>query len=233
MSTERTISPINGLEFAPEWVGTAIHFHCEPVSDHQADLFPEEWQLVENSVQLRKDTFSTGRHCARTLLNNMGHDSVALLRNSDGSIRWPDGIQGSVSHTNDWAVAGVAVEGLSEAVSLGIDLERIRPINQAVLKHIATENERKELSESVSQPWHSTALFGLKESVYKCLRPDFGSYIRFHDVEIINVASGRPQLRIVCPELIQHCGFAIIELRLAVTPEYVFSLAWRSGVTPE
>ena len=182
---------------------------------------------MEKSAQLRRNTFSTGRHCARELLKTLGQPPIGLLRNDDGSIVWPDGFIGSVSHTNDWAVAGVAVQGLSDAKSLGIDLESVRPIGQAVLKHISSEKERENLGKSTLQAWHATALFGLKESVYKCLRPSFGTFIRFHDVEITEIASGRPRLTIVSPSLSEHCASSEITLRLAVTPSHVFSLAWR------
>lgn len=187
----------------------------------------DEKALIVKSAQLRRNTFSSGRYCARGLLENLGQAEVALLRNADGSIAWPFGFTGSVSHTNHWAVAGVAVDGLSDAHSLGIDLENIRPIGQAVLRHIATQSEREDLAQAAFQTWHATALFGLKESVYKCLRPSYGSFIRFHDVEISDIASGRPRLTIVNPELSWHCDAAKIELRLAVTSEHVFSLAWR------
>lgn len=183
--------------------------------------------IGEKFAQLRRNTFSSGRHCARELLGTLGQAPMVLLRNADGSIAWPDGFAGSVTHTNEWAVAAVAVQGLSDAKSIGIDLESVRPIGHTVLKHISTERERQDLSRSTLQTWHVTALFGLKESVYKCLRPSFGTFIRFHDVEITQIATGQPRLTIVNQNLTQHCGSNEIELRLAVTPNHVFSLAWR------
>lgn len=221
------VSPINGLEFAPEWAGTPIHLKCCQVSDYVSSLLPEETSLIEKSAQIRRNTFSSGRYCARELLKNLGLSSVVLLRAADGSILWPAGYTGSVTHTNEWAVAGVAVHGLSDAISLGVDLETIKPLGDAVLKHISTPSERDELSKVTSQTWHATALFGLKESVYKCLRPTFGAFIRFHDIEIMDIASGRPRLVIVNTDLSRHCDSSDIKLRLAVTPEHVFSLAWR------
>ena len=228
---EHIISPINGLEFAPEWAGTPIHLKCCQVSDYAPSLLPEESALIEKSAQIRRNTFSSGRHCARELLKSLGSSPVALPRACDGSIIWPAGYIGSVSHTNEWAVAGVAVQGLSDAISLGMDLETVKPIGEAVLKHISTQRERDELSQSTAQTWHATALFGLKESVYKCLRTSFGSFIRFHDVEIMDIASGRPRLLIANSSLSQHCDPNAIELRLAVTPLHVFSLAWRRHPT--
>ena len=225
--TGAVISPINGLEFAPEWAGTPIHFQCCEVSDYVSTLAPQELALVENSVQLRRNTFSSGRHCARELLKSLGQAPTALPRNDDGSVLWPDGFTGSISHTNDWAVAGVAVRGLSEAQNIGIDLEGIKPIGDAVLKHISSANERADLNEFSHQSWHAIALFGLKESVYKCLRPSFGAFIRFHDIEIMDIASGRPRLHIINPSLSRHCDATEIELRMAVSSSHVFSLAWR------
>lgn len=224
--TDTVITPINGLEFAPEWAGTPIHLNCCKVDDYSSALLPQESDLIENSVQLRRNTFSSGRYCAGELLKSLGQKRGVLARNADGSIAWPEGFTGSVSHTNDWAVAGIAVQGLSNAKSLGIDLECIKPMGHAVLKHISTRREREDLAKTAYQAWRLTALFGLKESVYKCLRPTFGDFIRFHDIEIMDIASGRPRLAIINSSLSAHCASSGIELRLAVTPAHVFSLAW-------
>ena len=70
------------------------------------------------------------------------------------------------------------------------------------------------------------ALFSIKESLYKCLARDFGQFIDFQDVEITNLAAGRPMLHLRRAELARRYPAEQLELRLAVTPWHVFSLAW-------
>lgn len=221
-----TLSPINGLTFAPEWAGTNLFLACEPVQDRVAQLFELETTYIEKSVALRRNTFSSGRACARSALAKAGLSPVSLMRNQDGSIKWPSGIIGSISHTDNWAVAAVAVSTMTEAVAIGIDLEPVRLLDDGVISLIATEPEQAEIRDQSSHAWHATALFSLKESIYKCLRPSFGRFIEFHDVQISDVASGRPHIKFLSRELLRRYDENAMELRMAVTPDHVFTLAW-------
>ncbi len=218
--------PINGLTFAPEWAGTNIFLKSLPVSDRMDELHPEELPAIEKAAELRRNTFSSGRSCARSVMAAAGLPGCALPRREDGSVQWPQGLIGSLSHTNDWAVAAVAVCSMCEAQSIGIDLERIKPLEEGVIKLIATPLEQQELSAANSKVWHATALFSLKESIYKCLARDFGKFIEFHDVEVRDLAGGRPVLSLKNAELAQRFDATQLQLRMAVTPQHVFTLAW-------
>lgn len=221
--------PIIGLTFAPEWAGTNVFLKSLPVTDMTAELFDEERNAVASAAQLRRNTFSSGRVCARAAMQEAGLTACALPRHDDGSVQWPNGILGSLSHTNDWAVAAVAVSAMCEARNIGIDLERIKPLGDGVLRLIATESEREELAGANSPSWHATALFSFKESLYKCLARDFGHFIEFHDVEITEIASARPVLRFKREALDQQYVSSHFELRMAVTPWHVFTLIWQRG----
>ena len=223
---ERSESPINGLNYAPEWAGTNIFLTCRAVDDQTAQLMPVEKVCIENAVERRRNTFSSGRAAAREALADAGLPACELQRNSDGSVQWPEGVIGSLTHTDEWAIAAIAISHMSEAASLGIDLERIQPLKEGVLKLVATAAERAELQEASNEHWQAVALFSMKESVYKCLCPSLGQFIEFHDVEIRNIVSGRPSIRFLSDALQAHCKAEHIELRMAVTPEHVFTLAW-------
>lgn len=219
-------SPINGLSFAPEWAGTNVYLACLTVRDETACLYPEELACLGKAAELRKKTFSSGRQCARNALAEAGLPAVVLPRAEGGAIVWPDGVIGSISHTKDWAVAAVAISAMSDALRMGVDLERIQPLEAGVLNLVATPAEQADLKESGSKRWHATALFSMKESIYKCLRDSFGSFIEFHDVEILELASGRPRIRFINERLREFANPADMELRMAVTPDHVFTLAW-------
>ena len=219
-------NPVNGLNYAPEWAGTNIYLASQRVIDCVEALYPEERPVIASSAPLRQRTFSSGRRCARIALAEAGLPGSALPRAEDGSVCWPTGVVGSVSHTNDWAVAAVALHDMSEASSLGVDLERIQPLEAGVIRLVATDSEQAELAASGAKRWHATALFSLKESVYKCLRPSYRRFIEFKDVEICDIASGRPHLSFCNEVLSGHFRSSEVQLRMAVTSEHVLTLAW-------
>lgn len=219
-------NPINGLTYAPEWAGTNVYLACREVGDGFDELYSQELELISASAPLRRRTFATGRYCARAALAEAGLPPVPLLRAEDGAVIWPEGVIGSVSHTNEWAVAAVAVRDMSEALSLGVDLERIQTLEPGVLRLVATAAERAELDEAGGESWQGTALFSLKESLYKCLRPLCGRFIEFAEVEISDIVSGRPRVRFQSEDLRSRFDTSALHLRMAVTPGHVFTLAW-------
>lgn len=218
--------PINGLRFAPEWAGTSIYLLSLPVADYSSELYAEEVPAIAKAADLRRATFSSGRHCARAVLLEAGLPVGALPRRDNGSVQWPDGVIGSLSHTSDWAVAAVAARNMCQAQMLGIDLERIQALDEGVIKLIATPAEREALSASSSPLWLGTALFSLKESIYKCLAGDFGQFFGFQDVQLHALQSGRPEVEFLHPQLRARYACKQMELRMAITPWHVFSLAW-------
>lgn len=222
-------NPINGLTFAPEWAGTNIFLCCQPVALQLDSLFAAERAVVDNASDIRQRTFSSGRCCAREALAEAGLEGVELPRLDDGSVSWPDGITGSLSHTNDWAVAAIAISAMSNAVALGIDLEQIKSLEEGVIKLIATNAEIAELKALDTPDWQATALFSFKESVYKCLARPFGQFIQFQDVQITALATGRPHIEFMSDALAACFDEKSLELRMAVTSHHVFTLVWQRG----
>jgi len=167
-----------------------VHLCAKAVADHTLDLTESELEVIASSVTIRKQTYSTGRFCAKDALKNIGIDRRdyidGLLRQEDGSVAWPSGAIGSISHTNDWAVAAVAQSG-KQVESLGVDIEKIDRVEKDVLRMIATDAERAILESAYHLRWGRVALFSIKESLYKCLRPVYGNFIGFKDVQVENL----------------------------------------------
>ncbi len=215
----------------------------QAVDDHVSKLSLSELDLIESSVAKRQHTFSTGRYCAKSALSEIGINTPdydnKLLRQSDGSVAWPMGSIGSISHTNEWAIAAVSKDD-SDLVSIGIDIERIDRVEKDILKLIATDAERQALEANFEIRWGRVALFSIKESVYKCLRPIYGEFIQFKDVQLSNLSSPCthpkdivlkndveiycPSVQLLLPALAQCCDEGQIKIRLAVMPKHVISL---------
>jgi len=226
------------------------------VKDYTDQLTPEELEFIASSVSIRRQTYSTGRFCAKNALHAIGVDqrdySDGLLRQEDGSVAWPEAVIGSISHTNDWAVAAVAKSG-KNYLSLGVDIERIDRVEKDVLRLIATDEERVNLESDYELRWGRVALFSIKESLYKCLRPLYGEFIGFKDVQISNLdtpltsvasvdsnvpfdSDGRsnqsaalpefysPTVQLLLPSLAKCCDAQRLHVRLAILSSHVLSI---------
>jgi len=228
---------------------------AKPVDNHIGELTVEEQKTIARSVAIRQNTYSTGRFCAKSALLDIGVGRDAykqgLLRQEDGSVNWPDGTIGSISHTNDWAIAVAGKSGPTYS-SVGVDIEQIDRVDKEVLRLIATDAERVELEKHQDLQWGRVALFSIKESIYKCLRPLYGDFIRFKDVQLANLTAPlfanelstdalssdgttkeqntpivhfyQPTVELLHPALTDCCEEDRIVIRLAILPTHVLSL---------
>lgn len=240
------------IETIHQWQSSFVEndvFLCaKAVDDYTHQLTPNELEVIASSVSIRRKTYSTGRFCAKSALSDIGvepSDYVdGLLRQEDGSVAWPEGAVGSISHTNDWAVAAVAKAG-NNCVSLGVDIEKIDRVEKSVLRLIATDEERASLESASQIRWGRVALFSIKESLYKCLRPIYGEFIGFKEVQISNLTAPlvvapladikqfdqskallefyAPSVKLLLPALADCCDEQRINIRLAILPSHVLS----------
>jgi 4'-phosphopantetheinyl transferase EntD len=155
-------------------------------------LHPLERELICNAVPKRRGEFAAGRYCARLALRRLGVSVAPILRQESGCPKWPDGIVGSISHTNGCVIAVAARD--CRVVSVGIDVEcHDRPFPHQVLSRIGTSVEIAALQRFQSTQFgvHAYALFSAKEAVYKCVHSATGQRLTFHDVEIeLNLTAG-------------------------------------------
>jgi len=229
------------IETIHQWQSVFVEdgvFTCaKAIGDHTNELTAAEFEAIVSSVAIRQQTYSTGRFCAKSALLDIG---VERQRYANGLLRQADGSTiGSISHTNDWAIAAVAKTG-GKYASLGIDLEKIDRVDSGVLRLIATDDERAELELHPELGWGRVALFSIKESLYKCLRPIYGEFIQFKDVQISNMNAPlnpsttsnlsknkiefySPTVKLLLPALAECCKEQRIQARLAILPSHVLS----------
>lgn len=142
--------------------------------DDPPDLapLPEEEPLVAKSVAKRRNEFVTVRHCARVALGGqLGFPPVPILKGDKGQPCWPDGVVGSLTHTQGYR--GGAVVGRSSAVrSVGIDAEPhgVLP-DGGVLNAISLPVERHEIGALSGGLNWDRILFCAKEATYKAWFP--------------------------------------------------------------
>lgn len=145
-------------------------------------LTARELQLVSKAVPKRVDEFRAGRHCARHALRKLGIEEFDLLKGPNREPIWPAGVVGSISHCEKYAAAVVAS---SQAYrSIGIDIERAKPLANGLLKTIGTPDEIRMLSTLPSDQFWDTLLFSAKEAFYKAWFPVTRTVLEFHDVHV-------------------------------------------------
>lgn len=144
-----------------------------------------ELALVDGAVPARVAQFAAGRRCARLALAEFDVEPAPIVRSVGRAPAWPDGLYGSISHTDGYAVAVVGRPD-PEVSSVGVDAEWVGRVDERLYSRLFVDAERQWLA-SLSEAdagEASTELFGLKESFYKAQFPLTGAWVGFHDVVV-------------------------------------------------
>lgn len=177
-------------------LGSDIGIACSAIHAGTECLYPDEFSAVRNAVTKRQREFATGRANARLAMTRIGERCVSIPMLADRAPAWPVHLVGSISHTH---AACAAVVGRKKNVrSIGIDLERDRPMEEALWPSIWTTAEEAHVR---AQPieWQGhlmIRLFSAKEAVYKWQYPLTRRMLDFNQVEVTWLDDG-PEARFV------------------------------------
>jgi len=147
-------------------------------------LLEAERECVVRAVDKRIREFAAGRLCARSGLAELGFAPAPLLAGADRVPLWPQGSLGSISHTDQYCVAVVALQGNIAAV--GVDVERIGGLGTALWPSVLRPEERAWVSalEEDVRAQSATIIFSAKEAFYKCQYALTGEWLNFDDVAV-------------------------------------------------
>jgi 4'-phosphopantetheinyl transferase EntD len=154
-------------------------------------LYELEARHVRKAAPKRIEDFAAGRHCASLALEKLGFAQYPLEMKDDRTPAWPQGIVGSITHTDGFAAAAVA--SAAHCISLGLDAEKIDRVAQDVWTHICSQEEINRIREL--QPdkaaFAAALIFSAKEAFYKCQYPITGEFLDFQAgrVNFGNIAS--------------------------------------------
>jgi 4'-phosphopantetheinyl transferase EntD len=162
-----------------------------------ATLPPEELARLARAVPKRVREFAAGRQCARRALREFGLGDVCLRTAADRQPVWPESVTGSITHTDGFCAAAVALrlrtEGGDGSVALGIDTEVVQPGSPGLAARVCVPPELEWLM-SLPESQRTAALilvFSTKEAFYKCQYPLVGERLDFRDVRV-EVEEWRP-----------------------------------------
>jgi len=160
-----------------------FHFHkFDALADTCRISLPTE---VSAAVKKRKAEFVAGRTVANDALERLGYSDFSIKIGELRSPVWPESVVGSISHSDNAAVAVAAC--ISEQHALGIDIQPV--VSTETLNEISHliigSDEKKILSElGLDEERQLTVIFSAKESLFKAIFPYVRHYLEFSDAKL-------------------------------------------------
>lgn len=185
----------------------------------QQEILPQELRCVERAVDKRRREFIAGRVAARCALARLGVRDFALLMGEDRRPRWPQGVVGSISHTEGYC--GVAVARSTEVSAVGLDIERAESVTERLHRSLLLPSEARRVASHPQPARLATLHFSAKEAVYKCWSGVHAEFLEFHDVEI-EVAADRESFT----AHIQRRGEGREPIEASLQGRYAFHRDW-------
>jgi len=146
---------------------------------------------LQRATAKRRVQFLAGRHCARMAIEGVAPEALAdaLPQDPDGCPVWPVRLVGSISHTDRFATAAVALR--SEARGLGVDVEPVMSgeATAEIERLIASNEETRRVRRAgdLAAAEALTLVFSAKESLYKALYPATRQSFEYLDCEIVRL----------------------------------------------
>ncbi|MBB6342372.1 enterobactin synthetase component D [Pseudomonas fluvialis] len=152
---------------------------------------------IRQAATKRRAEFLAGRLCARAAIDQLtGRNEIPGIGKHHAPL-WPEGLCGSITHSDGYAAALAARR--SDWRSLGLDIETLLEEQQAIelAREILTLQERQRLL-SQEHAFEVTLAFSLKESLFKALYPLSGTRFYFEHAELLEwQTDGYARLRLL------------------------------------
>ncbi|EBO5441168.1 4'-phosphopantetheinyl transferase superfamily protein [Salmonella enterica] len=145
--------------------------------------FPEK---LFSAVSKRRSEYLCGRICAQTLLN-LKNIYAQITQSKEGAPIWPSGWIGSISHTENCAMAVMVSQNKSHI--LGIDIENFNPEALSEIAGIIIQDSEKKLlvENEIDYNLALHIAFSAKESFYKALYPQVKKVFGFESAIITDI----------------------------------------------
>lgn len=144
------------------------------------------WSKGSVPATHREHEWLAGRYCAKKALEEIGACAAKPLGSFNRMPIWPEGVSGSISHTQSTAIA-VAGANLFGA---GIDCEVL--MDHAQTKRRAPYFVREEETPLVEMnpELAPTLIFSAKEALFKCFYPRCYSYFGMLEAKVVSFGNG-------------------------------------------
>jgi enterobactin synthetase component D len=174
----------------------AIRFTGDPGPQDFAREGIDWAECLSQAARKRRREFLAGRLCAHLALRQIGcQDPPQITRRPDGQPVWPFRIRGSITHTEDIALALVAWRPEYEHV--GVDIETVieRRRAESLWDDVLPEGA-PESGPAWPREHLFTLAFSAKESLFKALYPEVGGFFGFAAVRLAKIDPGQSEFEL-------------------------------------
>ncbi|MBE0455966.1 MAG: 4'-phosphopantetheinyl transferase family protein [Pseudoalteromonas sp.] len=156
--------------------------------------FPKQ---LETAVAKRKAEYLAGRVCAKRVLAALNIYNFELISAADRAPIWPNKIVGSITHSQNTAMA--MASDSSGIAGIGIDIEQLMSAQQEqeLQQQILRPDELVQFQRLATQITHPlTVIFSAKESIFKALYPNVKQFFGFEAAQLIAFNKQQLQFKI-------------------------------------
>lgn len=145
-----------------------------------ADVHPA---TLARAVRARQLSFLGGRLCAERAAAELGWDNAVIGRAERGAPRWPQGLLGSITHTDGFACAVVTKADTCQWIGIDSEWQVGAESMECILQLCCTPEEKHLWLGRQPNPLISTLIFSAKEAGYKALHGIVGRFVDFTEFE--------------------------------------------------
>ncbi|MBK6808148.1 MAG: 4'-phosphopantetheinyl transferase superfamily protein [Sandaracinaceae bacterium] len=153
--------------------------------DPEHVLLPVERDAVARAIDTRRLQYAAGRHCARSAMRTLAVPPGPVTQDDDRAPRFPPGLVGTITHTQWWCAAAVALE--STRAALGVDVEPDSPLKASLFGSVLTPDEITRLEavpDDALRGLLGKLIFSAKECAYKCQYTLSRTFYGFHGMRV-------------------------------------------------
>ena len=140
------------------------------------------------AVIKRRSEYFAGRYLAQQAMAEFGHKEFVLEADQNRCPLWPEGLRGSISHSDDFAICVLARAG--DYFAVGIDVQSW--MEELPARRLATRilnDEEMTLAETCPAPLAKmiSLCFSAKESIFKGLYPHIGRHFGYSSARLSRI----------------------------------------------
>lgn len=143
---------------------------------------------IANAVIKRQAEFLAGRYAAKLAIRFCGASDTYVGIGENRAPIWPDGILGSISHSDNRAICVAALH--DSVLGIGVDIEEIMDTSTcAAIREQVHDNDELEIfrRSGFSDEIATSLIFSAKESFFKAAYPRVKRYFGFEFARAIRV----------------------------------------------
>ncbi|MCB9625772.1 MAG: 4'-phosphopantetheinyl transferase superfamily protein [Sandaracinaceae bacterium] len=147
-------------------------------------LLEPEQAAVARAIESRRQQYAAGRLCARDAMRSLAIAEGAVTVGEDRAPCFPEGLVGTITHTQWWCAAAVALGRTHRA--LGVDVEPDTPLKASLFSSVLTPDEEAQLA-TYDEPLRGLLgklVFSAKECAYKCQYTLTRTFYGFHGMRV-------------------------------------------------